>query len=151
MFFLFYNIFIIDKTINMPAKLTQEQFIIKASKKHNSFYDYSLVKYINAITKVKIICPIHGIFEQQPNNHLFGQRCVRCMGDNVRKAKKYSIKKWIKKFQEIHGSRYDYSKMKEFNGSGSLTKNKIIIICKKHGEFLQTPQRSLTWKQLPLL
>ena len=31
--------------------------------KHNNFYDYSLVEYKNQKTKIKIICPIHGIFE----------------------------------------------------------------------------------------
>ena len=81
----------------MPAKLTQEQFIEKAIKKHNGLYDYSLVKYIYAQTKVKIVCPTHGEFEQQPNNHLFGQRCIWCMGDNVRKARKFTKEQWIEK------------------------------------------------------
>lgn len=133
----------------MPAKLTQEQFIKKAIKKHNGFYDYSLVKYINATTKIQIICPKHGIFEQQPNNHLFGQRCIKCMGDNVRKARKFTKEQWIEKFKKVHGDRYDYSKVKDFNGSGTLTKNKIIIICKKHGEFLQTPNSHLNRKNCP--
>lgn len=127
----------------MPAKLTQQQFIEKAIKKHNHYYDYSLVKYINANTKVKIICPKHGIFHQQPNNHLFGQRCIKCMGDNVRLARKFTKEQWIEKFKQIYGDKYDYSLVKEFKGSGSLTKNKIIIICKKHGEFLQTPNSHL--------
>jgi hypothetical protein len=127
----------------MPAKLTQEQFINKAHTKHNNYYDYSLVNYVKAQTKVKIICPKHGEFEQQPNNHLFGQRCVKCMGDNVRSARKYTQEQWIKKFKMVHDDRYDYSLMKEFTGSGSIIKNKIIIICKKHGEFLQTPNSHL--------
>jgi hypothetical protein len=125
----------------MPAKLTQEQFIEKAIKKHNGLYDYSLVKYINAITKVQIICPTHGIFEQQPNNHLFGQRCIKCMGDNVRKARKFTKEQWVKKFKKIHGNRYDYSMVKIGTGGGSDFK--IIIICPKHGEFLQTPNAHL--------
>jgi hypothetical protein len=127
----------------MPAKLTQEQFISKANTKHNNYYDYSLVNYINANIKVKIICPKHGEFEQQPNNHLFGQRCVKCMGDNVRSARKYTQEQCGKKFKLGHDNRYDYSLMKEFTGSGSIIKNKIIIICKKHGEFLQTPNSHL--------
>ena len=122
----------------MPTKLTQDQFVEKATQKHNGFYDYSLVEYTKAQTKVKIICPLHGIFEQQPSNHLFGQRCVYCMGDNVRKARKFTTEQWIEKFKDKHGDRYDYSKVKEFKGSGTFSK--IIIICKKHGEFLQRPQ-----------
>jgi hypothetical protein len=39
---------------------------------HNNKYDYSKVEYINTNSKVKIICPIHGEFEQTPHNHLTG-------------------------------------------------------------------------------
>lgn len=30
-------------------------------------------------TKVKIICPIHGVFEQSPDNHLSGKCCKECV------------------------------------------------------------------------
>ena len=43
-----------------------ELFIKKSIKIHRNKYGYSLVKYINAKTKIKIICPKHGIFEQKP-------------------------------------------------------------------------------------
>jgi formylmethanofuran dehydrogenase subunit E len=125
----------------MPSKSTQEQFINKANLKHNNYYDYSLVKYISAKIKVKIICPKHGEFEQQPSNHLFGQRCIKCMGDNVRESIKIKINEWINRFRKIHGNKYDYSLVKEFKGN-SINSN-IIIICPKHGEFLQTPQNHL--------
>jgi hypothetical protein len=118
----------------MPAKLTQEQFISKAKDKHNNYYDYSLVKYTNATTKIQIICPKHGMFEQQPNNHLFGQRCIKCMGDSVREARISNTEDFIKKSKKIHGDKYDYSLVKYKTG-----KDKVIIICPSHGEFLQTP------------
>ena len=75
----------------MPAKKTQEQFIREASIKHNSKYDYSLVAYKNSHTKVEIICPIHGKFEQNPCNHLQGQECKRC---GLEKKKQTSIAKY---------------------------------------------------------
>ncbi len=51
-----------------------EEFNKKAKAVHDDLYDYSLVEYINAKTKVNIICPIsgHGPFEQAPNHHLKG-------------------------------------------------------------------------------
>lgn len=125
----------------MPGKQTQEQFINKANIKHNNYYDYSLVNYISAKSKVKIICPKHGEFEQQPNNHLFGQGCVLCMGDRVREARKFTKEQWVEKFRKVHGNRYDYSLLKVGEGAGSDFK--IIIICSKHGEFLQTPNAHL--------
>ena len=42
---------------------TLEQFINAAKKVHGDKYDYSLVEYKNNHTPVKIICPIHGVFE----------------------------------------------------------------------------------------
>lgn len=59
--------------------LTTDQFIYKANLVHNNAYDYSLVNYINNYTKVKIICPKHGLFYQTPNNHLAGDGCPKCM------------------------------------------------------------------------
>jgi hypothetical protein len=44
-------------------------FISKAIKIHGDRYDYSNVNYINAKTKINIICKIHGEFEQTPSNH----------------------------------------------------------------------------------
>jgi very-short-patch-repair endonuclease len=49
--------------------LNKEDFIEKAKKTHDNKYDYSLVEYKNNSTKIKIICPDHGIFEQTPNGH----------------------------------------------------------------------------------
>lgn len=118
----------------MPKKLSQVEFIKKAAKKHNNFYDYSLVNYINASTKIQIICPKHGAFEQQPSNHLFGQGCIKCMGDNVRKARKSTTEDFIKKSKQTHGEKYDYSLV-----NYTVGKDKVIIICPTHGEFLQTP------------
>ena len=59
-------------------KLTSEEFIERANIIHKNKYDYSLVNYINARTKVKIICPIHGVFSQSAGSHLHGCGCPAC-------------------------------------------------------------------------
>lgn len=59
-------------------KLTNEEFIEKATSIHGNKYDYSLVNYISSKDKVDIICPTHGIFKQIARNHLFGQGCPKC-------------------------------------------------------------------------
>lgn len=53
-------------------------FISKAIKIHGDRYDYSKVNYINAKTKINIICKEHGIFEQTPSNHLSKYNCQKC-------------------------------------------------------------------------
>jgi len=53
-------------------------FINKVNKIHNNKYDYSLINYTTAHKKVKIICKIHGEFEQEANAHIIGQGCSKC-------------------------------------------------------------------------
>ena len=58
---------------------TQKDFLEEAKNKHGDTFDYSQVEYKNAKTPIKIICPIHGVFEQTPCMHLasrFG--CPKC-------------------------------------------------------------------------
>lgn len=42
----------------------------------------------------------------------------------------------LKRFKSAHGNRYDYSKV-----DYQRMKKKVIIICKVHGEFEQTPRK----------
>ena len=63
----------------MRKRKTTEEFIAKAEQIHGARYTYSKVNYIDAKTKVIIICPIHGDFEQTPNNHLSGKGCKNCI------------------------------------------------------------------------
>jgi hypothetical protein len=55
-----------------------EEFINKAIIVHSNKYMYNKVNYTMSKTKVTIICPIHGHFEQTPNRHLAGQGCPGC-------------------------------------------------------------------------
>jgi len=44
-----------------------------------NFYDYSKVNYINQSTKITIVCPLHGEFNQFPMDHIKGYSgCVQC-------------------------------------------------------------------------
>lgn len=61
------------------TKYTLGEFIDIANSVHKNVYDYSLVDYINVKTKVKIICSKHGIFEQDPDHHIYRkQGCPIC-------------------------------------------------------------------------
>ena len=51
---------------------------------------------------------------------------------------KLTTEVFIKKAREVHGDKYDYSKVKY-----ESTSTKICIICKEHGEFWQTPYSHL--------
>jgi len=104
-------------------------FIKKSNMVHKNAYDYSLVEYIKNDIKVKIICKIHGIFEQKPEAHLRGQGCPKCSNNNRRTTEDFII---ISK--SIHGDSYDYDLVNYVN-----KRTKVIIKCKKHGVFEQLP------------
>lgn len=64
-------------------RMSQKEFIQKANQIHNSKFDYSNSNYINSATKIKIICPEHGEFEQIPDSHLKGHDCPDCAKGGV--------------------------------------------------------------------
>lgn len=61
-----------------------KKFLDSANKKHNYFYDYSKVQYVNMHTPVIIICPHHGEFVETPTAHKRGTRCERCVIEEMR-------------------------------------------------------------------
>ena len=113
-------------------------FFIKAKIKHNNKYDYSKVDYINSRTKICIICPKHGEFWQTPANHLHGCGCPKCKNDKIGNNRRLTLFQFIEKAKQIHGDKYDYSKVEYVNNS-----TKVCIICTEHGEFWQTPGNHL--------
>lgn len=119
-------------------KLTTEAFIEKAAKKHENKYDYSKVEYVNAATKVRIICPKHGEFLQTPAMHLYGNGCPKCKAEKQGNMYRKTNEQFIKEAKTVHRKKYDYSKV-EYKG----THTKVCIICPIHGEFWQTPRRHL--------
>lgn len=127
-------------------KLTTQDFINKSIQIHGNTYDYSKSIYINANTKITIICKKHGEFTQIPNNH-YKYNCKKCgNGNNIRNTelKKKCKDEFIVKANLVHNNRYDYSK--------SIYKNaatKLIIICKIHGEFAHTPNNHLRNRNCP--
>lgn len=59
-------------------RYTSNEWIQKAKQIHGNKYDYSNVDYVNSQTKVCIVCPIHGEFNQTPSHHLNGCGCPIC-------------------------------------------------------------------------
>jgi hypothetical protein len=55
-----------------------DEFIRRSVIVHGDRYNYDGVKYIDNHTKVDIVCPIHGMFSQQPRTHLKGRGCPYC-------------------------------------------------------------------------
>lgn len=119
---------------NNYKKLTTEEFIKRAKEVHGDKYDYSLVNYKNLESKVTIICPIHGEFEQRASSHLFQESgCPKCnqskgektienylIKNNIKYKSQYPIK--IDQLINSSGNAYidfylpDYNLFIEYNG-----------------------------------
>lgn len=120
-----------------------KEFIEKGTQLHNGKYDYSNVDYINSRTKVNIICPKHGLFEQVPRSHLQGNGCPKCAHEwtdehrlnhciSSRQSRGMTTKEWIDRAKQVHGDKYDYSLTDYVN-----QRTNVKIICPIHGVFEQ--------------
>lgn len=105
-------------------------------KIHNNRYNYSKVIWNGVDKDIIVKCPTHGEFKIRPADHKRGRGCTICSKINFIPHNKLDTLKFIEKSIEIWGNKYDYSKTKYTD-----SKTKVIIICKKHGEFEQMPQQ----------
>lgn len=129
----------------MGSRKTKEQFIADAKKLFGDYYDYSLVDYVNNNTKVKIICPVHGVFEQVPRNHTSGIGCWKCGRVVTANKTRHTTAEFIENATKIHGDKYDYSEVEY-----TRTQDKVKIICKKHGAFYQRPNQHIKGNGCPV-
>jgi hypothetical protein len=115
-------------------KLTTESFIEKANAIHNGKYSYEKTIYTTNHDQVIITCPIHGDFTQIASNHLRGYGCSKCASEL--KGNKYRLGKeaFEQKIRDKYGDLYDLSKAEY-----KTTHDKVTLICKKHGQFRQSP------------
>lgn len=122
----------IQRGINQRSNTVE--FIRKANFVHNNKYDYSKAKYTTSKENLIIICPQHGEFVQAPTHHLSGEGCPKCKYETIALKQLHSVDFILDKFKNIHGDKYDYSKV-EYTG----VDKKVCIICPEHGEFWQEP------------
>ena len=115
----------------MTKRKSNIEFITECNSVHHNRYDYTVVEYTNNKTNVKIICTVHGIFEQSPQAHLKGQGCPYCAN------RKNTHDLFVQKARTVHGDKYNYN--------DKYVKNNILIniICPIHGHFKQRPNRHL--------
>lgn len=132
-----------EKTVAL-RKITFEEWLASLVEKREdmgTYYDYSKAEFSSTKKKILIICPTHGEFWQTPSNHALGQNCPKCARVSSARKNAFTTEEIIRLFQEVHGDRYDYSKVTYTN-----MKTDITIICPIHGAFKQLPETHLTSK-----
>ena len=119
------------------SRYTREKFIEMAKKVHGDKYDYSNVDYKNSQTKVAIICHEknvlgneHGVFWQKPDSHLRGHKCPYCNG------RFKTSEQWIAEARTVYpDGKYTFEKT-----NYTHARNKVIVTCKEHDDFLTLPR-----------
>ena len=124
----------------MPSHINTLIFREKSIEKHGDKYDYSL--NIKSSIKVDIICKKHGLFSQLPLLHVSGIGCKKCADELNAKKRIKSLHEFIDEANKIHNNKYDYSQIIYNCG-----RDKIKIICKEHGEFIQQADAYIRQKQ----
>lgn len=130
-------------------KYTVETYTKTLDRVHLEKYNYHFLEQKDGKTYVIYTCPIHGLKKQEIHAHKNGYGCVDCAMDS-KKSKLHNIfvsstKNFIDKARQIHGDKYDYSKVKYINCF-----TKICIICPEHGEFWQRPSNHIHGSGCPI-
>ncbi len=127
------------ETLKVKGITNFNDFVFSATTVHDSKYMYDKDSYSGIKYKTKILCPKHGEFWQQAYAHLKGCGCPKC-------AKRYMDKEtFIEISNLVHNTTYDYS-LVEYK----TEKTPVKIICKKHGIFLQTPDKHMRGHGCPV-
>lgn len=124
-----------------------ETFIEKAINIHGGNYNYELVSYNNAHTKVTIMCnTCDNTFTQRPDGHLAGQGCPQCAFVANSKAKiTKAADTFINRAINVHGNRYDYNFVVYVDH-----KTKILIGCTTcNSTYTQSPNNHLQGQGCP--
>lgn len=129
----------------MGIKQTTQDFIAKSRLKHGDTYDYDKAQYISVHDKITVTCRTHGDFLVAPKNHyLRGSGCPECGRLRTAEARQLDTGLFVERAIEVHGDTYTYS-----NTEYVCSRDKLIITCKKHGDFLQKANSHLNGAGCP--
>ncbi len=125
---------------NSTKKLTSEYILEQCQSLSNANdYDFSKVKYVNCRTKILLICNSHGEFLVSPRNIQGCPVCAKLL-DGSSKVH-LTLEQYKIVAEEIHKGKYDYSLVDD------ISKEKIPIICPKHGIFIARRSAHIAPKQ----
>lgn len=128
----------------MSKKMTYDEFLSKAILKHGGKFSYDKVDkntFNGSHSIITVTCPKHGDFSIMAKNHLLYD-CNKCSYEKRALNFRSNTKEFINKARKVHGDKYDYSKVEYITAK----KDKVCIICPKHGEFWMLPNDHLNGK-----
>ncbi len=100
-----------------------------------------LEPYINVNTPILHKCNCGSIRKVTPASILLGSSCIACGILKSSETSRSNTKDFINKAIKIHNDTYNYDKVEYI-----LAREKVIITCKHHGDFAQSPNGHLAGK-----
>lgn len=128
----------------MGKKITNEEWIRQRTAQYRGYYTYERTVYEGNRKNVIITCPVHGDFTTTGSGHT-RSGCLKCYHNRLKKP----VDVVIEKFISVHGTRYDYSRVRE---NYENVNTKVAIICHNHPqqrEFFQKPAVHLNGSGCP--
>jgi hypothetical protein len=123
------------------TKIAFEDWIAKAKEKHGDRFLYDEEGFAPG-RKLRVFCREHGEFQLPPRNHVtYGIGCRKCRdaANGARfKATQTSQDEILRRIREVHGDRYDLSRV-QYQGAHT----NIELVCPEHGAFKATPHNIL--------
>ncbi len=119
--------------MTVPTK----EFVRRCRNKFGDRFDYSETIYSKSKHPIKVTCRKHEAFVVEARNHLRldSGGCSKCEQD----VSRLPLKDFIKRANDIHGAKYDYSRVTYDN-----LNQKVTIICPLHSEFDQKAAHHLS-------
>lgn len=123
-----------------------EEFKGKVIKKYGNEFDLSKVVYVNARTRVIIICRKHGEMKKLPSDFLHGYGCRECGIERSHLAARMTTDEFVEKAKIVH----EHNILLDYSQTVYVTADiDVTIICKKHGPFDQSPGNHLQGHSCP--
>lgn len=110
--------------------LNTAAWVKQARDTHGDAYGYAEVEYVGYACKVRITCPVHGVFEQQENNHRNGNGCPKCGVAARAAARAHTFDSFVSAAKDRHGDKYEYPTQPMAN-----SRSMVRLICPAHGDF----------------
>ncbi len=121
------------RTPTIKAAIDKTKYFINMAKElYGDKYSYHKTIYTKAKELTTITCNLHGDFKISSDSHLSDTGCPKCGRQRTTDSRRITKEDFIERAKLQHGDTYDYSIVAFKN-----TKDKIKIICKRHGIFLQ--------------
>jgi hypothetical protein len=114
----------------MPTALTQEQYIDRVKSVHGAKYSYENTQYTSVSKKIRVTCPLHGVFQIAASGHIQGRGCKACGSIKRAISHRLTQEEFLARVKDVHGDKYG---LEEAVYSGSS--QRVAIVCPKHGKF----------------